>query len=420
MSHDALWWRVAWRNLWRNSHRTWITASGLAFGYFSSVILIGLTDGMSAELVDNGTRLMVGQVQIHAAEYLPERNMHHTIGGYDGTDVDRLVADVEAHPDVEHATPRLFGGGLLSSGEQTTAALLLGVDPERELRVSTLLGTLTAGRLPTADDFEVLVGSEMARQLEVGVGDELVIVAPAADGSMGNDLYTVAGIFETGTPGIDANYAILPLEDLQYLMAMGPDRVHEVVTTVTRARETPAIAASLGASLDGNGLALDVKSWVELRPELSEAVALMDSMNFVIVIIIFAMAIFGVANTMLIGTFERRREFAVIRALGTTRGSVSRTVVYEGIILAGIALTIGALVTWPVMVWWHNTPPDLSTWFSGFEWTGVQWRPILRVEYSTDAPVFTGLALFFTAVFAALYPAWRATRVPPADALADR
>ena len=80
MSHDGLWWRVAWRNLWRNSHRTWITASGLAFGYFSSVVLIGLTDGMTAELVDNGTRLMVGQVQVHAADFLPERNMHHTIG----------------------------------------------------------------------------------------------------------------------------------------------------------------------------------------------------------------------------------------------------------------------------------------------------------------------------------------------------
>jgi ABC-type lipoprotein release transport system permease subunit len=420
MSHDGLWWRVAWRNLWRNSHRTWITASGLAFGYFSSVVLIGLTDGMTAELVDNGTRLMVGQVQVHAADFLPERNMHRTIGGYEGTDVDALLSEIEAHPDIDQATPRLFGGGLLSSGEQTKGALLLGVDPERELLVSTLLTTLTSGRLPEDGANEVLVGDEMARQLEAGIGDEVVIVAPAADGSMGNDLYVIAGIFETGTPGIDANYAILPVADLQYLMAMSPDRIHEVVTTVSRARETPAIAASLATELGGTEAGLDVKSWVELRPELSEAVALMDSMNFVIVVIIFAMAVFGVANTMLIGTFERRREFAVIRALGTSRSSVSRTVVYEGIILGVISLAIGALVTWPVMVWWHNTPPDLSTWFSGFEWTGVQWRPVLRVEYSADAPVLTAVALLVTAIFAAVYPAWRATRVPPADALADR
>jgi ABC-type lipoprotein release transport system permease subunit len=310
--------------------------------------------------------------------------MHNTIGGDDGTDVEALLARVEAHPEVESATPRLFGGGLLSSGEQTVAALLLGVDPERELRVSTLLTTLTDGRLPQEGDFEVLVGAEMAQQLEAGVGDEIVIVAPASDGSMGNDLYTIAGIFHTGTPGIDANYAILPVADLQYLLAMEPGRIHEIVATVTRSRETPAIAASLAASLIDGAPPLDVKPWTELRPELAEAVALMDSMSFVIVIIIFAMAVFGVANTMLIGTFERRREFAVIRALGTSSGSVSRTVVYEGMILGVISLALGGLVTWPVMVWWHNTPPDLSTWFQGFEWTGVQWRPILRVEYSAD------------------------------------
>ena len=383
MSHDGLWWRVAWRNLWRNSHRTWITASGLAFGYFSSVV-----------------RLMVGQVQVHAADFLPERNMHRTIGGYEGTDVDALLSEIEAHPDIDHATPRLFGGGLLSSGEQTKGALLLGVDPERELLVSTLLTTLTSGRLPEDGANEVLVGDEMARQLEAGIGDEVVIVAPAADGSMGNDLYVIAGIFETGTPGIDANYAILPVADLQYLMAMSPDRIHEVVTTVSRARETPAIAASLATELGGTEAGLDVKSWVELRPELSEAVALMDSMNFVIVVIIFAMAVFGVANTMLIGTFERRREFAVIRALGTSRSSVSRTVVYEGIILGVISLTIGALVVGVTRE--------------------IEWRPVLRVEYSADAPVLTAVALLVTAIFAAVYPAWRATRVPPADALADR
>ena len=145
MSSGGIWWRVAWRNLWRNPHRTWIMASGLAFGYFSSVVLLGLTDGMSAELVENGTRLMVGQVQVHAADYLPERNVHNTVGGADGTDVDALVASIEADPGIAAATPRLFGGGLLSSGERTNAVLLLGVDPERETRVSTLLSTITAG-----------------------------------------------------------------------------------------------------------------------------------------------------------------------------------------------------------------------------------------------------------------------------------
>ena len=427
MSHEAVWWRIAWRNLWRNRGRTLITASGLAFGYLSAVVMVGLTDGMMAELIENGTRLMMGQVQVHSAEYRPERNMHHTIGGYDGVDLEALLERIESDPDVTAAAPRLYGGGLLSSGNETQAGLLFGVDPDREQQVSTLLSRLSEGRLPQADSYEILVGIEMARQLGLELGGEVVVVAPASDGSMGNDLFTLVGTFETGTPAIDANYAILPLTDLQYLMAMDPGRVHEIALTVTRAWDTPLIAAALsqrlastGSGSSGSGPELEVTPWTELRPELAEAIGLMDAVNYVIAGIIFSMAIFGVANTMLIGTFERRREFAVVRALGTGPLGVGRTVVYEGIILGAISLLVGALVTWPILVWWHNSPPDLSSVMDGFSFSGSQWRPILRIEYSYDTPVICAVALFLTSVLAAVYPAWKATRVPPADALADR
>ena len=302
MAADAVWWRIAWRNLWRNRGRTLITASGLAFGYLAAVVMVGLTDGMVAELIENGTRLMIGQVQVHSAEYLPERNMHRTIGGYDGIDVDALLARIESDPDITAAAPRLYGGGLLSSGDETKAGLLFGVEPDREQRVSTLLSRLSDGRLPEAGRYEILVGVEMARQLGLELGAEVVVVAPASDGSMGNDLFTLVGMFETGTPAIDANYAILPLLDLQYLMAMDPGRVHEIALTVTRAWDTPLIADALAVSLDSSGPAVEVTPWTELRPELAEAIGLMDSVNYLIAVIIFSMAIFGVANTMLIGT----------------------------------------------------------------------------------------------------------------------
>lgn len=347
--------------------------------------------------------------------------MYRTVGGQDGTDVAALLSLIEAHPDVAAAAPRLYGGGLVSSGIRTEAGLLLGLDPEREGRVSTLLSRLDRGRVPVPGARELLVGREMARQLELEVGDEVVLVAPAADGSMGNDLFTLVGIFVTGTPGVDASYAVLPLPDLQALMALDPGRIHEVAVAVTRSWDTPTIASSLADHLRGQpSPPLEVQSWLQLRPELAEAVGLMDSMNLLIVGIIFAMAVFGVANTMIIGTFERKKEFAVVRALGTTGMGVGRTVIYEGIILGALALAAGVAITAPVLVWWHNAPPDLTALLSGFTWNGALWRPILRVEYSADAPVYSAVALFLTSSVAAAYPAWRATRVPPADVLGDR
>ena len=100
--------------------------------------------------------------------------------------------------------------------------------------------------------------------------------------------------------------------------------------------------------------------------------------------------------------------------------SETEQVVYEGIILGTLALVAGALITTPILVWFHNAPPDLSALTSGFSFGGSQWRPILRVEYSWQGPIASAVALFLTSIFAAMYPAWKATRVPPADALADR
>ena len=197
MAHDRLWWRVAWRNLWRNRLRTLITASGLAFGYLGAVLMVGLSNGMLVELIENGTRLMLGEVQVHSEDYLPERNMHRTIGGYEGTDLEIFLNQISSQEDVTAAAPRAYGGGLLSSGEETQAALLMGIDPDREPHVTTLLSRVVRGRPLVTGANEILLGSEMAEQLGTALGDEIVVVAPSSDGSMGNDLFTLVAVSYT-------------------------------------------------------------------------------------------------------------------------------------------------------------------------------------------------------------------------------
>jgi ABC-type lipoprotein release transport system permease subunit len=110
----------------------------------------------------------------------------------------------------------------------------------------------------------------------------------------------------------------------------------------------------------------------------------------------------------------------VVRALGTPSRNVALTVVLEGLTLGIVSLAVGALVAFPLMVWWHNSPPDLGSIFGDFTMAGSLVRPILRVDYSTDGPVLSAIALLLTGVLAAAYPALRAVRIPPADALSGR
>lgn len=416
----SVWWRIAWRNLWRNRRRTLLTAGALAFGYLAAVLMIGVSDGMTAEMIRNGTGLLTGQIAVNARGYRPERSLYATIGGDSGVDVAALVGRIAGTPGVRGAAPRVSGGGLVSLGDEAAGALLLGVDPPREAGVSRILETMTRGRAPRDGAAEVALGAELARRLRAAPGSVVVLVAPAADGSMGNALYTVTGVFRTALPDLDGGMVVLPLGVLQRLLALPPGRIHEVAVATDDPWAAPAIAASLGPALAAVAPGAVAQPWTEFRPELASYAQLAGAANGLIVGIVFAMAVFGVGNTMLMGTYERRREFAVVRALGTAPGGVARTVLYEGLMLGCVALGAGALLTAPVLYWWHEAPPDLSGVFGDFTTAGALIHPVLAVEYSVQAPLLAALALLVTAIVAALYPAVRAARVPPADALANR
>jgi len=413
-----VWWRIGWRNLWRSWKRTAITAGALALGFLSATLMVGLSDGIVAQMIENGTELVTGQLQIHHVEYKPERSLYSTIGGRDGTDVEALVAMVTARPDVEGAAPRVYGGGLVSSGSETNAGILMGVDFEREPQVSRMLDGLTAGRLPEPGRREVLLGSEMARKLHVEPGAELVLVAGAADGSLGNDLYTLSGIFHTGMAVLDAGYAILSIETLQDLLVLDRNRIHEVAASMTAPWGATDAATALQTTVGRQVPDLEVESWVSFRPDLAEYAQLAGSANWIIIVVVFVMAIFGVANTMLMATFERRQEFAIIRALGSARSGIVQTVLYEGIVLGVISLIAGAIITIPIMLWWSVSPPSLAALVGDFTMAGSLVQANLRVVLTWKTPLMSAAALFLTAILASLYPAIRSARVPPADALA--
>ena len=411
------WWRIGWRNLGRNRKRTILTSLGLAVGYIAVVFMVGWAEGITSELIENATSLVSGQIEIHDAEYRPERSLYDTIGGRDGTDVEALLRELAADESVVAAAPRAYAGGLVSSGEATSAGSLMGIDPEREVALTRFLDPLVAGRLPAAGANELVVGEEMARQLSVTVGDELVVVASGADGSMANDLYTVAGIYSTGLVEFDASTAVMPITDLQTLVVLDPGRIHEIAVATADPSASGVAAERLAAELGAADRGIAVAPWPELNPVLAEYISLADSLYWIFIVVIFAIASFGIANTMLMATFERRREFAVMLALGTSPGSIVGSVLYEALAIGLVSLALGAAVTAPLMVWFYTAPPSLEWLYGNVTLQGALLTPTLRVGINVSAWTWATVGLILTALIAAFYPAVRAARVPPADTL---
>jgi ABC-type lipoprotein release transport system permease subunit len=411
---------VAWRNLGRHRRRSVITGLALAIGFAAVVVLSGMMEGMGSDFIRSGTELLAGQIRVQNPDYEPEREPHDVVGGAGGLDLAAFLAALERDAELVAAAPRVHGSGIVATDHSSRGALLLGVVPGRERRVTRFLDGLVAGALPAPGAREALLGVELARQLRARVGDEIVVVAPAADGSLGNELFTVSGILRTGIPELDAGQVVLELEDVRFLLALGARDVHEVVATVTDPGRADAIARRLRADLSGFGPQVEILAWSEFRPELVDFAGLVRGTNWIVLLLVAVMAAFGVANTMLMGTFERRREFAIMKALGMKPLQIVGVVVGEALVLGVMAVAGGALLATPVVLWLTWFPVDLTAVAGEQMFMETLFRFVLRVEHSWTFPLQAAAGFIATAVLAALYPALRAVRVPAAEALAGR
>lgn len=378
-----------------------------------------LQEGLVRQTLENGTRLMLGHLQIQDAEFRKDRNLYDTIGGASGTDVRALLAAVERRGGVLSA-PRVTAFALLSTGERSSGAEILGVDPLREGRVTRVLETIVRGEgLGGAPRGSVLLGQALAEELHTGVGDEVAVITQAADGSVGNELWRVRGIVRTGLAPLDRSLAVAAIDDVQQLLALAPERIHQVVARLGDPEQARAVAAILTAErlLPPGARA---ESWETLVPILADYRRLIGAWGWVMLGIVGTFAGFGVLNTMLMAVFERTHEFGVLAALGLRPPLLVAMVLAECASLAVVGITAGIALGASGMAYAVVHGWDLTRWSEGLTLSGVLIDPMLRGAWTWRAVPPIAVSLAAIVVLAGLIPALRAARLRPVAALAAR
>src|SRR5579862_9519625 len=175
--------QLAWRNLWRNPRRTFITMAAIAFGYAMLLFVACLMAGLRWQMIQNGTCLVMSQIQIHAPDYYPNRPLQKTLGGRKGADVSALLASISTDPRVSAVAPRVYGYALLSAAHRSAGVELMGVVPDQEPRITTLNtqisnGTYLTTRLPKG----VVIGDKLASTIGIGLNSEIVLLTQAEIG----------------------------------------------------------------------------------------------------------------------------------------------------------------------------------------------------------------------------------------------
>ncbi len=401
---------IAWRNLWRHRRRSLITATAMAVGVALCMAMLALTDGLYAKLFDVMVDQQLSHVQVHQATYPQSRSMYATIPAAAAT-----IEQIEALPATRAATGRLLGFGLVGSGDRSVGIQLVGVDPERERRASPVADRMVQGAwLGSAPDGGIALGAGVADELGVAVGGEVVVVTQAADGSLGNALYTVRGVYRSGSVALDDRGAYVHLRDLQDLLVL-PDQVHEIALLARDSDALPAFQADVRALLPADR---QVRTWWEVAPQVQQLFGMQAVSSAIMLGIVFSVAGFGIVNTMLMSVFERTRELGVLKAIGLRPARIVAMVVAESLMLAGVAVAIGLVLGGLLDVYLVLHGIDFSASMAeGFTFSGVTIDPVMRGRVDPWWIVATVTSVFGVAAFAALWPAIRAARLEPVAAI---
>ena len=415
-------WRLAWRSFVRHRRRSIITATAISISLAMMIAFVGLGDDGHARMAEIGIRLGSGHVLVQGKGYQQMQTLDHLV-----VEPERIVAAARAIPTVTHVVQRVQSGGLLSAGDVSAAVLVAGVDPTMEPEVSDIASAekRVAGEylrrradMPFANQpADIYLGVELAETLRVDVGDRVVLtVSPRGAERPASAAFLVRGMFKTGLDEMDAGFAQIPLGEAQRLLELGTDAT-QVAVLLGELEDTGPARDALRAELARHH-DIEVLSWQEALRELYEAIVLDDMGLYLMMFIIFIIVAVGIFNTVLMSVAERTREFGVMMAIGTSKGSLFRIIMAEACILAVVSAVVGVGVGLGIHSLIAHYGIDVTALMGGdYEIAGISFAGKIYSRLTPWVVTKWTLVVIGLVLASAAYPATRASLLRPVEAM---
>ncbi|MFP8833080.1 lipoprotein-releasing ABC transporter permease subunit [Hydrogenophaga sp. XSHU_21] len=384
-----------------------VSMLGIALGVAALIIVLSVMNGFQKEVRDR----MLG-VLSHIEVFEPS--------GQAIPELSRTLATIEANPQVLGAAPFVGAQALIARGEDMKGALVRGIDPALEPRVTDLAADLADTVLPRLKpgEFGIVLGGALARSLGVIPGDTVTLIAPSGQVTPAGVVprvrsMTVVGTFDSGHYEYDSALAMLHQDDAARIFRLeGPTGVRVKIRDLHTARE---VAAQLAVDLEP-GLA--VRDWTRQNRTWFAAVQLEKRMMFIILTLIVAVAAFNLVSTLVMTVTDKRADIAILRTLGASPRSIMAIFVVQGAAVGVIGTGLGLLLGLGVALNIDTLVPALERLL------GASFLPqdIYLISRMPSDPqqadiVPVGVISLVLAFLATLYPSWRASRVKPAEAL---
>jgi ABC-type lipoprotein release transport system permease subunit len=372
--------------------------------------MIGWVKGESKMMLKAAAESGNGHLRIAPAEWVQTRQNDLRLDNWRS-----ILKELRSNEKVKRVTPHARKEGLLAFGTRTIGVEVIGVDPNVEQTMNRLVRNLNEGHyLAEGSSDTVVVGREIAHRLKVELDDELLITVADSNGQMSSAMLRIVGIAETGSEELDASICHITISDMAELTAL--KGAAELTAVVGEPRKLERTAKTLSAILPKDCAVL---TWKEIMPELASGVKVDETWTRLTVGIVMIVVLLGIASAQLTAVLERRREFAVLSALGMRKMRLIKIMLVEGLVLGIIGGAVGLGLGIPFTYLLATRGIDFSRFYgsSGISVSNILIDSVFQGDFGWWLfPLAFVLSLTAT-ILSSLYPAWYASRTNPAVAL---
>lgn len=399
---------ISWRNIWRNKVRSLVIIISVALGIFAGVISGAFFKGMADQRVQKVIKTELSYIQVHNPGFEQTSDFANFINN--AQEIEDKILKI---PNVTGVSRRMSIESMAASAETASGVLISGIFPEDEKTVTNISAKLIDGQyFDGIARNPVVIGKKLAEKLNVKVRSKIIITIQDMENNITSGAFRVAGIYSTNNNMFDESNIFVRFSDIQKLTNFPKNGAHEIAININ---DNENLASILTAVKNITGNKLDVKSWKELSPEMSYLTEAMDMYMYIFIIIILFALLFGIINTMLMVVMERTKEIGMLMAIGMNKIRVFSMIVLESVLLSLTGGIVGIIIGAISAKFGETHPIDLSIWAQGYQQLGYD--AFVYTSLDPEMLINVTVLVIITGVVAAIYPAYKALKNDPADAL---
>jgi len=406
--------KIGWRSIWRNKRRTLISLFSIIIGTGIPIFFVCIAWGFYAGLINDVSRLMSGHITYEHVKY---RNSPSNDLWVD--DIQKINETLNSNAEVLSTKQIINLQGVAHTAKGSVGISLMGIEPEKEITISFLPETVIEGNYLSKEDGRwVVVGDQLAKNLNISVGKKFVFTTNDIKGELVEELFRVKGIFKTGSKEIDGHFVQSDIEIARKIAGLGSDDVSQLGIIVKNPDTHESLIKDLQKSLaKNNGVFL---SWQKIMPDVATTIRMDRTAISSFMIMLVVIVLFTMFSTILMSTLERKREFASLLALGTQQIELKLQIFFETFIFGIIACPLGSLLGVGFAKWAEGF--DIMSIFEDvnpedMEIGGFGMDTVITPFFSTSLILQISISFFLAVLLLSVFPIYLISRISITDEL---